>query len=175
VIPDAQLKSLGVCIAVAISSPLLMGVQDRTSNFDNRILAAQNRERAEIGVAPLVWSGELKSSAQSWANHLAATGALENAYDDSADPQGENLWEGTRGYYTPEAMVDRWVEEKRFFKQGAFPDNSITHKMSDVGLYTQVVWRNTGSVGCAKATGQRHDVLVCRYKNAGNYEGQRPF
>ena len=45
----------------------------------------------------------------------------------------------------------------------------------DVAHYTQLVWRDTREVGCAVAAGQHEDILVCRYANAGNYRGERPF
>ena len=34
---------------------------------------------------------------------------------------------------------------------------------------------DTGEVGCAIARGRVEDVLVCRYSDAGNYIGERPF
>jgi len=37
------------------------------------------------------------------------------------------------------------------------------------------MWRDTRAVGCAIARGAREDVLVCRYSQAGNYIGERPF
>jgi len=30
-------------------------------------------------------------------------------------------------------------------------------------------------VGCAEASSAREDILVCRYAEAGNYIGERPF
>ena len=45
----------------------------------------------------------------------------------------------------------------------------------DVGHYTQLMWRATGRVGCAVADGRAYEVLVCRYREAGNVEGERPF
>jgi hypothetical protein len=37
------------------------------------------------------------------------------------------------------------------------------------------MWRKSGAVGCALARSQVEDVLVCRYSQAGNVIGERPF
>lgn len=161
--------------AVLAVAPALVGATGLDSNFADRVLAAQNRERVALGVAPLAWSDRLATDAQAWADHLARSGAFEHARQNPRAPQGENLWAGTRGYYTIEAMVDGWVREKRHFRPGRFPDNSDTGRVEDVGHYTQLMWRDTRQVGCALATGARADVLVCRYSAAGNYIGETPF
>ncbi len=95
--------------------------------------------------------------------------------ESEADPQGENLWAGTRNYFSPEDMVGAWAREKRNFRPGAFPANSTTGRVEDVGHYTQLGWRNTEEVGCARAAGVEEEVLVCRYANPGNYLGEKPF
>jgi uncharacterized protein YkwD len=143
--------------------------------FDRRILAVHNRERQNLGLEPLNWNPALAQSAQRWADHLAATGRFEHAPENRSSPEGENLWAGSRGYYAPEAMVDAWIREKRFFRPGLFPDNSTTGKVEDIGHYTQVVWRATKQVGCAQAASASEDILVCRYAEAGNYRGEQPF
>jgi len=169
--------------APATASPAEAGTTSATAAntegplppFDRRILAAHNHERLGLGLTPLTWSPALAQMAQRWADYLAATGRFEHAPENRLAPEGENLWAGTKGYYSPEAKVDAWIREKRFFRQGVFPDNSITGKVEDVGHYTQVVWRATTEVGCAQATGTREDILVCRYAEAGNYRGEQPF
>jgi len=168
------LKRVGVA-ALLVGSPALIGATDLTGRFEIRVLAAQNRERTALGIEPLRWNPALAASARHWAEHLSATGAFEHAPERSVDPQGENLWAGTRGYYALEAMVDGWLRERRYFQPGLFPNNSTTGRVEDVGHYTQLVWRQTRQVGCALATGRREDVLVCRYSEAGNYIGERPF
>lgn len=170
-----RLKSRLASCAIAILAPMLIGATGLTENFDYRILAVHNRERAALGVGPLQWNLALAVSAKRWADHLAATDRFEHAPENNRAPEGENLWAGTRGYYAPEAMVGAWIREKQFFRQGSFPDNSVTGKVEDVGHYTQLVWRATGEVGCAKAMGRREEILVCRYAQAGNYIGERPF
>jgi uncharacterized protein YkwD len=143
--------------------------------FDDRVLAAQNQERQGLGLVPLRWNPALAHAAKHWADYLASTGRFEHAPENRSAPEGENLWAGTKGYYTPEAMVDAWIREKKFFRPGTFPDNSITGRVEDVGHYTQLVWRATTQVGCAQARSRSEDILVCRYAEAGNYRGEVPF
>ncbi len=148
---------------------------DDSRIFEWRVLGAHNREREALGLAPLRWNPALAQSARKWADHLAATGRFEHAPENHAAPEGENLWAGTKGYYTPEAMVQAWIREKKFFRPGTFPDNSVTGRVEDVGHYTQLVWRATREVGCATARGGAEDILVCRYAEAGNWRGEKPF
>lgn len=165
-------KSLFVACAVVLASPAAANLP---ASFDQRVLAAQNHERLELGLGALTWNDALAQSAQHWADHLASTGRFEHAPENKNAPEGENLWAGTKGYYSPEAMVDAWLREKRYFRPGVFPNNSTTGRVEDVGHYTQLVWRATTEVGCAKASSTQEDILVCRYAEAGNYIGEHPF
>ena len=145
------------------------------AGFDARILARHNAERATVGVPPLIWDSRLAAGAAIWATHLATTRRFEHSPDIAdAAPQGENLWMGTARAFSPEDMVDGWIEEKRYYRPGLFPRVTTTADWSDVGHYTQLIWRNTTSVGCALATGGGNDVLVCRYSPAGNWDGESP-
>ncbi|UZK67723.1 CAP domain-containing protein [Sphingomonas sp. M1-B02] len=162
-------------LLTATATPLLMGSTGLTTNLDQRVLAAHNRERAATGTPPLRWDAGLAASAKAWAEHLAAASRFEHAPENPTTPEGENLWAGTKDHYSAEAMVDAWIREKRYFKRGKFPNNSVTGRVADIGHYTQVVWRDTGQVGCAMAKGRAEDILVCRYSDAGNYEGEVPF
>lgn len=161
-------------ICLTFAAPLLMGALGPRQNFDARILAAHNRERYSIGVPPLQWDPALAAEAEQWAQQLARTGKFEHSPDDPRRPEGENLWAGTAGYYPPESMVDLWVGEKRDFKPGVFPNNSRSGDVESVGHYTQLIWARTTDVGCGLASGGSEDILVCRYKQAGNIMGERP-
>lgn len=165
---------LGLCV-FALSSLMIVGAAPMSVNFDQRILVAQNFERTRLGLEPLRWNPDLAADAAVWANRLASSHRFEHAPENNEAPEGENLWEGTRHYYPAEAMVDAWVREKKYFKPGIFPNNSTTGNVEDVGHFTQIAWRNTTEVGCATAANADNDVLVCRYSQAGNYVGQRPF
>jgi hypothetical protein len=168
-------KRLLGALALVLATPLLAGATGRLTSLDSRLLAAHNRERDLAGLPPLRWDPALAAGAAEWGEALAASGAFEHSEADPDDPEGENLWAGTRGAYSPEAMVGGWIEEKKYFRPGTFPDNSLTGDFEDVGHYTQIVWRDTDRVGCALAAGAEEEVLVCRYRTAGNVEGEAPF
>ena len=161
--------------ALALTAPLLQGSLGRLTALDERLLAAHNRERAAAGLPALGWDPELAAGAAEWGEALAEAGAFEHSPDQSGEPEGENLWLGTQGHYTPEDMVGMWIAEKVHYRPGIFPHVSRTGNLDDVGHYTQLMWRDTGRVGCALAAGEEDEVLVCRYSAAGNVEGERVF
>jgi uncharacterized protein YkwD len=170
----AKAVSTAVLIAAA---PFAMGATDFNSNLDGRILGCHNRERSSLDIPALAWDPALERDAELWARHLTAVGYLVHSPDEPAnpDPEGENLWAGTRGYYGPEAMVGLWIAEKKDFVPGIFPHNSSTGDLEAIGHYTQVMWRSTKAVGCAVAHGRDDDFLVCRYSEGGNVIGEKPF
>ncbi len=168
-------KNRTLSLALLISSPLLVGGTVCRADFNSRLLAAQNAERTRIGVPALNWDPALAADARAWADELAASGRFEHSPDDPPKPlQGENLWAGTPKAYSPEAMIGLWVAEKSDYRPGTFPNNSRSGDVENVGHYTQLIWRESRSVGCASATGRREEFLVCRYSEAGNVVGQRP-
>ena len=164
-----------IALGLMAASPLLMGGTVARADFNQRLLAAHNSERAAIGVPPLAWNAQLAADARVWANELAATGRFEHSPDEPGqEPQGENLWAGTPRAFSPEAMVRLWSTEKRDYQPGVFPNNSRSGEVENVGHYTQLIWRASRHVGCASAVGRNEDFLVCRYSEAGNVIGQRP-
>jgi Cysteine-rich secretory protein family len=171
-----SLSGLGFVLTIATA---LAGVQTRVatlpaSSFSDQVLNAHNKYRAAVGVPPLVWSGDLAAAARVWANALNSS--LQFAHDPDTQNQGENLWMGTAGAFSVTQMVDSWGQERRNFQNGTFPNVSTTGSWSDVGHYSQMVWRNTTSVGCAGASGSDGNYrLVCRYGPPGNVMGQRVF
>jgi len=137
-----------------------------------RLLAAQNAERARVGVAPLVWDPALARSAASYGPVLAALGRLQHSPKDTRPGQRENLWMGTRGAFTPEQMVSIWTGERRFFRPGIYPNVSATGNWLDVSHYTTLIWPTTTRVGCAIHRTPDWDFLICRYSPPGNIDGR---
>ena len=152
--------------ASAAAEPLVASI------FPARILAAHNGERAAVGAPALVWDNDLGTAAATYAQQMAFTGRFEHSDRKARRGIGENLWMGTHGAYTIEAMVGAWTSEKRVFFPGIFPANSRTGNWIDVGHYTQMIWPTTQRIGCALASTGRTDYLVCRYAPAGNIDGR---
>jgi hypothetical protein len=156
-----------VLIALALAGPALA-----KDDFAKTILDAHNHERASVHVPSLAWDSGLAADAAVWAKHLADTGRFEHSPFEARKGEGENLWEGTRGGFSPAEMVGAWAAEKSYFEGGVFKNGMTGGHVT--GHYTQMIWRDTRTVGCAMASARDVDVLVCRYSPAGNVVGEAP-
>jgi hypothetical protein len=145
----------------------------RDPPFVTSILQEHNSIRSDLQLPSMVWSEDLAKDALAWARHLAAID--QGQHDPSSrGKEGENIWWGTTGAFSYGQMVGFWGGEKKMFKYGVFPDCK-TNRSAVVGHYTQIVWKNTTSVGCALASNGKTDYLVCRYSPPGNVEGEKPY
>jgi hypothetical protein len=165
---------IAAIIGAALASPLAPAgaASNVASEMPARILAMHNAARAEARVPPLTWDPALGDSAARYAVFLALTNSFQHSDRSQRPGTGENLWMGTRGAFSYEAMVASWSNERRDFVPGLFPSVSRSGNWEDVGHYTQMVWPTTTKVGCALATNARSDFLVCRYSPAGNVNGR---
>lgn len=141
-------------------------------NFRARMLEMHNRARMETGLGPLAWKDTLAADAMSWARTIASDGKMRHSDRDTRPDQGENLWMGTADFFTLEHMIEVMVDEKKDFKSGIFPEVSRTKHWEDVAHYTQIIWPETREVGCALASANGRDALVCRYAPTGNVFGR---
>ena len=162
-------------VAQASSTQVDIPHTHAAASAEERLLAIHNAERARLGLPKLVWNPRLAADAQGWASQLLARGAFEHASPSERRGRGENLWMGTADAWEIEGMVDMFLEERRYFREAAFPDISLTGNWTDVGHYSQIVWRDTREVGCALDSGNGMDVLVCRYFPTGNVSGELPY
>ena len=136
------------------------------------MLQGHNAARRNYGARPLAWDAALARDAAAYAARLARSGRFEHDRQSGRGPrQGENLFMGTRGAYSFREMVRLWVDERRYFRPGRFPNVSTSGSVWHVGHYTQIVWPSSQRVGCAVAANRANDYLVCRYFPAGNVVG----
>ncbi|MCK9226518.1 MAG: CAP domain-containing protein [Syntrophorhabdaceae bacterium] len=145
-----------------------------TAQEVRHLLSTHNAARAEVGASPLVWSDSLALYAQEWADHLASTTIrLEHRPHSGRWKQkhGENLFMGTAGYYGVADAVAAWENEKYAY-HGQAIDMSNFYAF---GHYTQLIWKNTKSLGCARAENGGNMIVVCNYDPAGNIVGHTPY
>ncbi|CAL8990728.1 PREDICTED: pathogenesis-related protein PR-1-like [Prunus mume] len=135
----------------------------------NQFLVPQNVARSATKMKPLVWDAKLARYAQWYANQRRYDCALRH----SNGPYGENIFWGSGTGWTPAQAVTAWASESRWYN---YWSNSCA-RGQECGHYTQIVWRSTRRVGCARVTclGGRGVFMVCNYDPPGNYIGERPY
>lgn len=136
---------------------------DQSSSSDQAAyLAAHNSARQAHGASPVTWSDQLAGFAQTWANNCVFQHS-----GGKFGRVGENLAAGT-GSYGIDEMVGDWMAEVSQYD----PNNPVASH------FTQVVWKGTSQIGCAKQTcsgifpGSDATFYVCEYLAAGNVIGE---
>ena len=123
------------------------------------ILAAHNAVRSRLDLPPLAWSNRLAAHAQEWANTLLA----RRQFFHRQNPRyGENLFEILGATASPAQVVHEWASEAHDYNHRSNTCRGVC------GHYTQLVWRNTRSVGCGVARRGGREVWVCNYDPPGN-------
>ncbi|KAI3525510.1 hypothetical protein L1887_04353 [Cichorium endivia] len=146
---------------------LALGLVPHNQDLSSYFLVPHNKARAQVGVQPLTWNMTLAAYAHGYAYNRLGDCDLRH----SEGPFGENLAEGYGDEFSATDAVNMWVGEKQYYE---YVSNSC---VGDECLhYTQVVWRDSIHLGCAKL--KCHNgwwFVICSYDPPGNYEGQRPY
>ncbi|HZW24291.1 MAG TPA: CAP domain-containing protein [Gallionella sp.] len=167
------------CASVLASIPAFAEEIDAAA-----FVVAHNKWRAEVGVKEkLNYSPTLAASAQAWADNLKRTNHCRMRHSKPRGQYGENLYWASATTWsdgrlelqnvTPGKVVDSWGGEKADYDYAA--NYCPPGKMC--GHYTQMVWRTTTAVGCARAICEDtlEQVWVCQYQPAGNRVGNKPY
>lgn len=143
---------------------------DASAGLPYSFIAIQNQARAQVGVPPLQWNDKLAAYAQWWANENAALG--DCGLHHLGGPYGENIFWGSGKNWSPFDAVSDWANEKRWYN---YRSNSCDY-YDACGHYTQIVWKSSRFVGCARVTCRDGKIfMTCNYYPPGNYIGQRPY
>src|SRR5579872_1975606 len=90
-----------------------------TGELAERILAAHNRERTNVGAPPLQWDASLAAHAASYGPVLAHLGMLVHSPRTGRPGERENLAMAWHGTMSPEQLVGMWSAEKRELEPGS--------------------------------------------------------
>jgi uncharacterized protein YkwD len=138
------------------------------------ILDAHNQYRAKHCVPAMEWSPGLAALAGQWARGCRSevngdTVAFQH-FKGGGVKTGENLyWSWPSGNAPGSAAVDSWYNEI-----GSYDFNNPVYSQA-TGHFTQMIWRASTQLGCAKAVCEKdhqYDYWVCRYYSPGNVDGQ---
>lgn len=127
--------------------------------FKKDALFAHNFYRSAHNASDLTWNETSARFAEDWSD--------ECNFKHSGGPLGENL---AMGYANVTAAIEGWALERKDYDWGKPGFKAAT------GHFTQLVWRNTTSVGCARTRCDgKNDAIgwmvVCEYWPQGNVLG----
>lgn len=157
--------SLFCVLGLGIMMGHVAHAQDSSADYVN----AHNAARSQVGVPNVVWDETVANFARNYANQRK--GDCQLIHSGGGGRYGENL-AGSTGDLSGTDAVRLWVNEK-----ANYDHNSNTCRNGAVcGHYTQVVWRNTKRIGCAKVRCNNGGTFIgCNYSPPGNYAGQKPY
>ncbi|XP_077237100.1 pathogenesis-related protein PR-1 type-like [Tasmannia lanceolata] len=131
-------------------------------------LDGHNNARNAVGVPPLKWDPMLATYARVYSNERRHDCRLVHS---PSFVFGENIFWGQGHDWSAKDAVAAWVAEKQFYHY-----DTNTCSGPDCTHYTQIVWRTTERVGCAKIVCDSGDSFItCEYYPPGNYIGDRPY
>ncbi|XP_077233493.1 pathogenesis-related protein PRB1-2-like [Tasmannia lanceolata] len=140
----------------------------QAQNSPQDYLNPHNAARAQVGVGPMTWDNTVAAYAQNYANQRIGDCQLMH----SGGPYGENIFWGSGGDFTAVDAVNAWVNERGDYNYAA----NACASGKQCGHYTQVVWRNSVRLGCARVRCNSGAIFItCNYDPPGNFVGQRPY
>jgi hypothetical protein len=171
---DGPMNMIDAPIPGGVGEPSeLMGI----TLFHNQVRAAV---QTATPLPPLEWDPSLAANAKAWAMMCNNTDGTPQIMDHSTaafrsmgQPYyvGENIF-ASGGDATPQAAVNLWASEGANYN---YANNTCSG--STCGHYTQVVWRATVKLGCAKQNCpaiQFPSTILCDYGPGGN-SGGKPY
>ena len=136
-----------------------------------------NKVRAKVHTAPLTWNPKLAAYAQSWAEYLAKNKRCNlihsKCIDNEGNELGENIyWGSDATLFTPLDASRSWYEEKLNYSYEPIGNS----KLSEIGHYTQMIWKDTREVGVGIGYCKGGGIMiVASYYPAGNFIGEYPY
>ena len=155
------------CIVIMITLALLEPSHAQNSPQD--FLDAHNSARAAVGVGDMEWSDEVAAYAEQYANQRIDDCAMQH----SGGQYGQNLAGMSDDSLDAAGAVKMWVDEGQNYD---YDSNTCATGEDQCLHYTQVVWRDSVQLGCARVVCNTGGTfIICNYNPPGNIVGQKPY
>ncbi|PRQ37524.1 hypothetical protein RchiOBHm_Chr4g0403511 [Rosa chinensis] len=166
--PEAHPQKPNNETILRISKQLCWGCIGESLQF----LFQHNMVRAAKWEMPLMWDFQLERYARWWAGIRKADCKLQHSFPEDGFKLGENIYWGSGSTWTPIDAVNTWAAEEKYY---TYATNTCEAGQM-CGHYTQIVWKSTRRVGCARVVCDDGDVfMTCNYDPPGNYIGEKPY
>ncbi|XP_040381918.1 pathogenesis-related protein 1-like [Oryza brachyantha] len=161
-------------IAMLVAAVLAAATSSMAQNSPQDFVELHNVARSVEGLGDVVWDEAVAAYAESYAAERAGDCALIHSGSWEKAGYGENLFGGPGGEWTAADAVNSWVGEKELYD---YDSNSCLGSWDSCLHYTQVVWRDSTAIGCARVVCDNDAgvFITCNYNPAGNVQGERPF
>jgi pathogenesis-related protein 1 len=162
-------SKLALVLAFAMAAAIIVtpcAAQSAPSDF----VTLHNTARTAVSVGPVSWDATVAAYAQNYSDVRKADCKLQH----SGGPYGENIFWGSAGKaWNASDAVSSWVKENQYYN---YATNTCAAGRV-CGHYTQVVWRSSTAIGCARVdcVNNAGVFIVCSYNPPGNYNGQKPY
>ncbi|KAK2733550.1 extracellular scp domain protein [Colletotrichum kahawae] len=148
-----------ITTTVAPARPTAIPEWNSDGTFTSAVLNSTNHYREQHNASDVSWNETLADFAVDYLR-----GMDDCDFEHSGGPYGENL---AMGYANVTRSVEAWGEERDDYD---FDDAEFSE---ETGHFTQLVWKDTTDVGCArKLCDDDAWYLVCEYWPRGNVVGQ---
>ncbi|KAK1686496.1 hypothetical protein QYE76_047344 [Lolium multiflorum] len=157
-------------LALALAVVAMAATTTMAQNSPEDYVAAHTAARAEVGLGQVWWDQNLADYAEWWANQRRGVCGGHSGVVG----YGENIFWGSAGWpWTGVDAVNTWVDEKQYYD---YNSNSCWGPYG-CGHYTQVVWRESTLIGCARVDCDNNlgVFITCNYYPQGNWNNRRPY
>lgn len=167
----AQSRRFALLLVAAVSS---RGAWASLSAEMQEILDAHNLYRCMHDIPLYTWDDAIATNAQAWADNAEFAHSTNAQRTHNGEYWGENLAWGSNPGYTGKQSTDAWYNEIEDTSPRGTADSSSDTTGGAIGHYTQVVWKASVRLGCAKGTltDGGGAFWVCQYGPGGNMGGE---
>lgn len=173
---NRKMVFIGLGIAAVGSAALSASAAGESSSVSG-ITVEHNRLRAQenAGLPNLTWDSTVATYALNKVTYLANSNncTMSHTAGPTNPGYGENLAWSSSTSFTGVNAANAWYNEKPDYNYST--NTCASGKVC--GHYTQVVWKNSTTIGCAGVVCSNGGGIIygCNYNPPGNYSGQKPY